>query len=426
MQVFNKKSGDTLMIAMVMKRLGLACVLLGVTAAAVPVCACSVPVFRYALERWKADPYEFVVFHRGPLAADQQEIVDTFKPKGAIGGKSANLSLRTVDLDTEPDAQMLALWEKQQTDTLPFAVVRYPEPVRRKQTNAELWSGTLSEAQTAIDVLIDSPARREIARRILKGQTVVWVFVDATGDDKVASDKAHALLIEQLKVMTLKLKLPEIDKQDILDGLVSPAATDLKLKFSVIRISRDEAAEKGFVDMLTYSEEDGTEFTLSKLADKPMAFPVFGRGRALYALVGAGINPDTIGEACGSLIAPCTCQVKEKNEDGADLLMAIDWDGLVETTIDLDKELPPLIGPGSGVGVATDDEAKVQVDEKTDGGASQAEVASAPASSKSTPTSSAVAGRISKMVMNITIVLAIGLALVIGGSVFVVAKTKKG
>jgi len=85
-----------------------------------------------------------------------------------------------------------------------------------------------------------------------------------------------------------------------------------------------------------------------------------------------------------------------------------------------------LTGPGSGVGVATDDEAKVQVDEKTDGGASQAEVASAPASSKSTPTSSAVAGRISKMVMNITIVLAIGLALVIGGSVFVVAKTKKG
>src|SRR5512136_1886912 len=27
--------------------------------------ACSVPVFRYALERWPASPYEAVVFHRG-------------------------------------------------------------------------------------------------------------------------------------------------------------------------------------------------------------------------------------------------------------------------------------------------------------------------------------------------------------------------
>ena len=27
--------------------------------------ACSVPVFRYALERWDASPYALVVFHRG-------------------------------------------------------------------------------------------------------------------------------------------------------------------------------------------------------------------------------------------------------------------------------------------------------------------------------------------------------------------------
>jgi hypothetical protein len=414
------------MITMVMKRMGLACVFLGVTAAAVPVCACSVPVFRYALERWKADPYEFVVFHRGPLAPDQQEIVDAFGPKGAIGSKSANVSLRTVDLDAEPDEEMQALWAKQNTETLPFAVTRYPEPVRRKQTNADLWSGPLT--QSSIDGLVDSPARREIARRILKGETVVWAFVDATGADKAASDKAHALLIDQLKAMTLKLKLPEIDKQDILDGLVSPAATDLKLKFSVVRISRDNAVEQGFVDMLTYSEEDGTEFTLSKLADKPMAFPIFGRGRALYALVGAGINPDTIEEACGSLIAPCTCQVKEKNEDGADLLMAVDWDGLVETTIDLDKELPPLTGPGSGIGAETDDAALVPVAPEVKELTAAAEVTPAVTSisPKAGSTPSAVGERISSLVMNITIVLAIGLALVIGGSVFVVAKTKKG
>ena len=29
--------------------------------------ACNVPVFRYALERWAADHFEVVIFHRGPL-----------------------------------------------------------------------------------------------------------------------------------------------------------------------------------------------------------------------------------------------------------------------------------------------------------------------------------------------------------------------
>ena len=39
--------------------------------------ACSVPVFRYALERFEVDPYEFVVFHRGPLAPDVKPAIDT-------------------------------------------------------------------------------------------------------------------------------------------------------------------------------------------------------------------------------------------------------------------------------------------------------------------------------------------------------------
>src|SRR5688500_2171306 len=33
-----------------------------------PSAACSIPVFRYALERWKPSPYEVLVFHKGPLA----------------------------------------------------------------------------------------------------------------------------------------------------------------------------------------------------------------------------------------------------------------------------------------------------------------------------------------------------------------------
>ena len=37
---------------------------------------CNIPVFRYALERWPADSYEVILFHRGPLTAAEQALAD--------------------------------------------------------------------------------------------------------------------------------------------------------------------------------------------------------------------------------------------------------------------------------------------------------------------------------------------------------------
>ena len=47
-----------------------------------PARACSVPVFRYALERWPAAPYELIVFHRGALPAAEQGLVKRFSEEG--------------------------------------------------------------------------------------------------------------------------------------------------------------------------------------------------------------------------------------------------------------------------------------------------------------------------------------------------------
>ena len=41
--------------------------LIAVLAAVEPLQACSIPVFRYALERWAADLFEVSVFYEGPL-----------------------------------------------------------------------------------------------------------------------------------------------------------------------------------------------------------------------------------------------------------------------------------------------------------------------------------------------------------------------
>ena len=37
--------------------------------------ACSVPVFRYALEMWPPDEYEVVLFHQGPLNKEQKQLL---------------------------------------------------------------------------------------------------------------------------------------------------------------------------------------------------------------------------------------------------------------------------------------------------------------------------------------------------------------
>ena len=90
----------------------------------IPLWACSVPVFRYALERWVSDPYLVVVFHRGELTEEQKTLVNRLGPKGARAENYANLKVRTVDLfDDNPDADMLELWKLQKTDTLPWMAV---------------------------------------------------------------------------------------------------------------------------------------------------------------------------------------------------------------------------------------------------------------------------------------------------------------
>jgi hypothetical protein len=103
---------------------------------------------------------------------------------------------------------------------------------------------------------------------------------------------------------------------------VSVGSDDLRLAFSILRLSREAPGENVFIDMLLATEPD-----LATLGE-PIVFPVFGRGRVLYALAGGGIRSETIDEAAQFLIGRCSCQVKEENP-GADLLVSADWEAMV-------------------------------------------------------------------------------------------------
>jgi hypothetical protein len=285
-------------------------VLCGVLIAGSAAMACSVPVFRYALEHWASDPYQALVLHRGPLPETGQDLVRQLRLGSAGGAAGANLELKTADL-AGGDPATLELWRQAGSPDAPWLVIH---PPRSKQPQAPLFSAPLN-AET-LGAVLDSPARREIVRRLGEGESAVWVFLES--GDKSQDDAAMQLLETRLAYLATVLELPALDAQDIKNGLVSVPDDGLKLAFSTLRIARGDPAERVFVPMLLATEVD-----LAKLRE-PMVFPVFGQARVLYALVGKGIRHETIDRAASFLIGSCSCQVKEQNP-GADLLMTVDW-----------------------------------------------------------------------------------------------------
>lgn len=273
--------------------------------------ACNVPVFRFALERWKGDPYQVVVFHRGPLSLAQREemrpledMQDQFK---------ANVVTWSVDVDSITNAEDRELYEGLGDEpSLPCIAVQYPAALR---ITAPVWSAPLSRDSVAR--LTDSPARQEIVRRLVAGHTAVWLLIES--GDAVKDKAAVEMLAEQLPLLVEKLKLPDLtaSPEDELQ-----ATAPLKMEFSVLRLSRKVMSEEPLMQMLLRSEPDLAE------RNDAMVFPIFGRGRALLGLVGTEITANNLFDYAAFLVGACSCEVKAQNP-GFDLLLAAEWDAIL-------------------------------------------------------------------------------------------------
>ena len=273
--------------------------------------ACNVPVFRFALERWQGDPYQVVVFHRGPLSLAQRE---EMRPLEDMRDQfQANVVTWSVDVDSITNAEDRELYEALGDEpSLPCIAVQYPAPLR---ITVPVWSAPLSRESVAR--LTVSPARQEIVRRLAAGQTAVWLLVES--GDAVKDKAAAEMLAEQLPLLEKKLKLPELSASPD-DALLT--AAPLKMEFSVLRLSRKDMSEEPLVQMLLRSEPDLAE------RNDAMVFPVFGRGRALLGLVGVEITADHLYDCATFLVGACSCEVKAQNP-GFDLLLAAEWDALL-------------------------------------------------------------------------------------------------
>ena len=315
--------GDVTVMLMLGHRLFQPAALVTATFCTMAAIACNVPVFRYALERWETDPYEVVVFHRTPLVADHQILVERLEQTGRDG--LANLSVSQVNLADELPLPLKTLWTSQHNPTSPWVVVRYP---RQLGIEHPAWAGPLA-AETVGD-LLDSPVRRDISQKLLSGDAVVWLLLES--GDRHRDDQAAQLVETETEKLQQTLRLPEPAPND------PPINADLPLKiaFSIVRVARSDPAERMLVSMLLNREPNLTT------AKHPMLFPVFGRGRAIPPAVGQEIRADAIGEMAKFLTGPCSCQIKELNP-GYDLLLAANWSSLVGYQEVQLPEPPPLV-----------------------------------------------------------------------------------
>jgi hypothetical protein len=273
--------------------------------------ACNIPVFRYALERWKADNYELLVFRQPASQAETDAWMAGVEADSQDRGGKVNVSVRAIDPATA-DREDAALWRSLQQAhqaELPYVVVRLKTKTGR---TVDAWHGAWS---MAIDSgLFDSPVRQELSRRLLRGHAVVWVILKS-GDPAIDEPLAK-LVREQCEQLESRLKLPE--------GIGLPGSelyseVPLLLKFSFLEVDRNSPTEKLLTHLMSNFHPDPNQGSQALVA------PVFGRGRMLEVIPASDIHPDLMEDLAMFMSGACSCQVKDRNP-GVDLLFSTNWE----------------------------------------------------------------------------------------------------
>jgi len=292
------------------------------------------------MERWPADYYEAVLIHRGQLTEDEKQLLNELRQEDSEVEAFLNLRIVEIDITTTTDEPSPSdgldekvkslLMSEELPETLPVLVLWYPW---QRGRTPPVWQGRLTPSTVA--ALLQSPTRQKLAERLIEGQTAVWIFVESGNADK---DKAALRLLEQ-ELETAARELKE-QAQSIPEEFGVPEVT---YSFSTLSVSRSDPNERMLLTFLLNSEPD-----LDEYSDEPVMFPVFGRGRVLFALIGEGITVDNIRETIAFLVGPCGCEIKMMNP-GVDLLMAANWDAAAmrfyeEFYETYNEEVPELTG----------------------------------------------------------------------------------
>lgn len=248
--------------------------------------ACTVPVFRFALDRWQADAYRLEV------------------PDGWVNSAGGRAFQKKLD-ETRTEVEIVSLDGAAAGGNL----------VMPSDERAVVWSGELGNDASS---LFTSPAREEVVRRILAGDSMVWVMI-ASGEE--AADAAfEKRLKSRLAYLGTVAAIPKQDLSDP-DSQLGPGP-ELRVGLSFLRIARDDPREQIFLKMLAGPGKEGESLRRGK---EPCAAVVFGRGRVLGVWSSGDLDKQGIDEVSLFLLGACSCRVKVQNP-GWDLGLAIDWE----------------------------------------------------------------------------------------------------
>ena len=276
------------------------------------VSACNVPVFRYALERWRPDFCEVIVFHDGNFTAEQKQFLQSLDITSLDGDGTANLKVIRQHVSEPMDDATNELWstlqKSQPAASVPQLVVRSRVGRGRLVNN---WHGSLDDAVRS--GIVQSPVRRELSRRLVTGDSAVWLVLKS--DDAERNKATISILSSQLKALGSKIPLPE--------GIGLPGSelfsdVPLLMRFSVLEIDPKDPEEAYLVRLFHGLDPDSTA------AGDPLVVPVFGRGRALEVIPASKVDAGLVEDLTLFLCGACSCQVKDLNP-GFDLLLSAAW-----------------------------------------------------------------------------------------------------
>ncbi|MCX6839202.1 MAG: hypothetical protein NTX35_15530 [Verrucomicrobia bacterium] len=192
------------------------------------------------------------------------------------------------------------------------ATVTQAELRNSRESNQLVWSGALD--QSSLAALLDSPARKKIVESILAGDSFIWVIADNGSPQEVAEAER---IEKRLRFLEQVAALPIQDPNDP-DSQLGPGPP-LRLKFTSLRLRRDDPAERILLKMLAGPKGEFDPETTS------FAAPVFGKGRVLGAWPLTLLDDATLEEASMFLVGRCGCRIKNDNP-GWDLLLNVDWE----------------------------------------------------------------------------------------------------
>lgn len=290
--------------------------------------ACTIPVFRYALERWESDRFILIVYHRGQLTGEQEAAVHELERRSSLAGGPLNMRVVRHDLAAPPPQT----FPPAQPSTTPPPTAEQPLPwvqvlsSPKSAPQAIHWQGPLSAAG-ALPGFYDSPARNEIAQRILQGSSAVWLLVAPPDQLQPLGEQLQAKLdrFSQQQTLPAGIGLP---------GSELYASIPLQIGYSVLAVSHTDPAEQAFLKQLGLSAKEWH-------SDTAYVIPVFGRCRALEIIPHADIDELLIEEIATFLCGACSCRVKEANP-GFDLLVSVNWNERL-----FPHSLPPGGHPGA-------------------------------------------------------------------------------